>query len=277
MNIKYVCLGIVRRHIPEKLLFAIMKRRGDGSLAESAGDSYLAMWQEQLHMRGRDFAQQRVLEVGSGRYARFALQMLAAGASQVTLIDLYAEPLDEPSHRAMLARDCERLGLDYGEVCARICVIRADISELPPPPPERQADIVISHAVLEHVRDPKAILACCASWLKPGGLTYHMIDLRDHNLQFQYPFEMLTFPDRIWDRWLDLRGGFHLNRWRASDYLRAAGEAGFVHVGYEPILENAVGLQEVLPRLQERFREAPAHLLAVLSMYLYGEKPCNAH
>lgn len=273
MNLKYVCVGAVRRYVPEKILFSVMKRRGDGSVAETARDSYLAAWRQQLGKHGWDFAGRRVLEIGSGRYARFALQMLAAGAADVTLIDLYAEPLDEPNHRAMLAEECERLGLDVQAACARIRVVRADITTLPEPAPEQRADLAISHAVLEHVRDPAAILRCCSSWLRPGGLTCHMIDLRDHNLQFQRPFEMLTFSDATWERWFNLRGGFHLNRWRAPDYLRAAEEAGFARVGYEPILRDAEGLREVLPRLDRRFRQVPGDMLAVLMMYLYGEKP----
>jgi len=271
MNLKYICIGIVRRQVPAGLLFAIMKRRGDGSVAELAADSYLKTWQDQLGKHGRSVVGQHVLEVGSGRYARFALQLLAAGANRVTLVDLYAVPLDDPNHRAMLLADCDRLGLDYNDACARIAMIKSDITTVPAP--HERADIAISHAVLEHVRDPQAILTCCWQWLKPGGFTHHMIDLRDHSMQFQYPFEMLTFSERTWARWLDLRGGFHLNRWRASDYLRAARAAGFVHIGYEAIATDEAELQQVLPRLDDRFRQVQADLLAILRMYLYGEKP----
>jgi SAM-dependent methyltransferase len=275
LNIKYICSGVIRRHVPEKILFAVMKHRGDGSIAETAGESYIAHWNGQLRQRGWDFVGRRVLEVGSGRYARFALQMLAAGASEVTLIDLYAESLDAPAHRAMLLDECARLGFDFEDVRARIHSIRGDITTLPPVDADQRVDIAISHAVLEHVRDPKAILSRCWDWLKPGGITHHMIDLRDHNLQFQYPFEMLTFSDHVWSRWFDLGGGFHLNRWRASDYLKAAHEVGFVDLSYEAILQDATELRKVRPRLNEHFRNVPTDILAILSMYLSGEKPCD--
>lgn len=273
MNWKYFLIGVLRRHVPEKLLFAVMKHRGDGSIAEIGSDTYLATWGDQLGRHDWSFADKHVLEVGSGRYARFALQMLAAGADRVTLIDLYAVPLNEPGHRAMLARDCENLALDCDDAFSRIEVIRTDITSLPAPAPEERVDLVISNAVLEHVRDPEAILACCWKWLKPGGSTHHMIDLRDHNLRFQYPFEMLTFSDQVWERWLALRGGFHLNRWRASDYLHTAHEAGFVNVNYDAILKDDSGLKAVLPRLHSRFLSIHEDILAILCMYLYGEKP----
>jgi SAM-dependent methyltransferase len=272
MNWKYVSAGIVRRYLPEQMLFAIMKLRGDGSMAENASDAYLTTWQTKLAARHWNFAGKHVLEVGSGRYARFGLQMLAAGAEHITLVDFYALPLNEPAHRAMLEQDCERLGLDYRDACSRINLIRGDITTLTLPAAEKRADIVISHAVLEHVRDPQAILSCCWEWLKPGGITHHFVDLRDHNFRFRYPFEMLTFSDPTWNRWLDLRGGFHLNRWRVSDYLAAANKAGFINVEYEPLLTDRAGLKNILPRLHEQFRHVQADLLAVLCIYLYGEK-----
>ena len=272
MNLKYVLIGIVRRQVPEKLLFTVMKLRGDGNMAEIASEAYLAKWQEALGKHGWDFANKTVLEVGSGRYARFALQLLAAGARRVVLVDLYAVPLDEPAHRAMLIQDCAKLGLDCEDAFSRIEVIRHDITLLPTPAPENQADLVMSNAVLEHVRDPTSFLSYCWKWLKPGGMTQHLIDLRDHNLSFQYPFEMLTFSNQAWARWLDLRGGFHLNRWRAPDYLQAMHDAGFVNVSYEVFMQDKEQLRAIFSRLDHRFRMVKEDMLAILGMYVYGEK-----
>jgi SAM-dependent methyltransferase len=272
MNWKYIAAGVVRRYLPEQVLFAIMKLRGDGSLAENARDEYLLTWQSKLARRKWNFVGKHILEVGSGRYARFGLQMLAAGAERVTLVDLYAVPLNDSAHRVMLEQDCERLGLDYRDACSRINLIRGDITALPVPDAKHRTDIVISHAVLEHVDDPAAILDCCYTWLKPDGVTYHWIDLRDHNLQFRYPFEMLTFSDRTWQRWFDLRGGFHLNRWCVSDYSAAACKAGFIEVGYTPTRSDEIELAKIIPRLHGRFRDIPVDLLAIQCMDLYGKK-----
>jgi SAM-dependent methyltransferase len=272
MNLKYISIGIIRRHMPEKVLFAIMKRRGSGNVAESAPDSYFATWCEQLASHGLRLAGKHVLELGSGRYARLALRMLAAGASRVTLVDFYAVSLDEPNHRAMLAMDCATLGLDCDDALARIDVFRDDFRALPIPVRERKVDLITSSAVLEHVQDPDAILACCYQWLKTGGLAYHVIDLRDHNLGFKYPFEMLTFSDAVWHRWIDLCGGFHLNRWRASDYVQAMSDAGFVNVRYEALQQDLEGLRAILPRLHGRFRTIHEDMLAILGLSVFGQK-----
>jgi SAM-dependent methyltransferase len=270
---KYILIGLLRRYVPKSVLFAIMERRGDSSIEERCPNICLKMWTEQLSRRGLGFADKHVLEVGSGRYARFALQMLAAGAKRVTLIDLYAIPLTEPAHHSILLKDCLALGLNEGDAFSRIETVRADITRIPPPSPNKQVDLAISHSVLEHVKSPSDVLASCFHWLKPGGITHHIIDLRDHSLRFQYPFEMLTFSDQVWSRWLDLGGGFHLNRWRLPDYLRAAHDSCFVDVNYDILLKDEDTLKPILPRLDFRFRSIPEEMLAILSVSLYAQKP----
>ena len=273
MNWEYVLLGLVRPYVPKRILFAITKRRGDGNLEEEAPHDCLKSWMDQFDKRNISFAGKHVLEVGSGRSARIALQMLAAGSDRVTLIDPYAVPLKCSAQLALLVKDCATLGLNSDDALSRIGVISDDITRLPTPEPSDKVDLAISYSVLEHVRDPETVLKYCWNWLKPGGSTHHIIDLRDHSLQFRYPFEMLTFSDQVWSRWLDLSDGFHLNRWRAPDYLRAAHRAGFVNVDYEILSKNEQALKDVLPRVHCRFRSVPEDMLAILFMSLHCQKP----
>jgi len=273
MNWKYLLIGLMRPYVPAKVLFAITKWRADGNLEEEVPDDCLKAWDDQFKKRGLSFADKQVLEIGSGRYARFALQMLAAGAKRVTLIDPYAVPLKRPAHLSMLLGDCAKLGLNCDDVLSRIDVVSCDIAELPTPGSNEKVDLAISYSVLEHARDPEAVLKSCWCWLKPDGVTYHIIDLRDHSLRFRYPFEMLTFSDRVWSRWLDLGGGFHLNRWRAPDYVHAAQKARFINVGFEVLSKDEQTLKEILPRLHPRFRSMPIEILASLFISLYGKKP----
>jgi len=107
----------------------------------------------------------------------------------------------------------------------------------------------------------------------PGGIGVHLVDLRDHNLQFRYPFEMLTFSDTTWERWLNLRGGFYVNRWRAPDYVLAMAEAGFERVTYEVTLQDRAAARAIRPRLARRFQDLPEAVLGIEMMYLYGRKP----
>jgi SAM-dependent methyltransferase len=276
VNWNYFFLALIRRYLPKQVLFAVMKFRGDASLGEQDPEKYLSVWNDQFAKHHWGLGNKHVLEIGSGRYARSALRLVASGAYRVTLIDLYAVPPDDPMHRAMLVRDCASLGIDFDEALSRIEIMTGNIVDLPVPEGDQKVDIVVSHSVLEHLRDPVSVMKCCCEWLKPGGRTHHIVDLRDHNLKFRYPFEMLTFSDRVWRRWLDLGGGFHLNRWRADDYLWAARESGFVDVRYDVLSRDNAALKPVLNRLDRRFRSMPEEVLAILTISLFGRKPLIA-
>jgi SAM-dependent methyltransferase len=273
MRLTYLLAGVIRRHAPPALLFAIMKRRGTGNRSEEAPDVAFGQWRAQLERSGLSLAGAHVVEIGSGRYARTALRLLRAGARRVSLIDLYALPLDHPEQRAMLQADCRSLGLGWEEVRSQITVIGGDLLELGPDALVEPAELVVSSAVLEHVRDPRAVLARCHTWLRPGGATFHMVDLRDHNFHFRYPFEMLAYSDDVWRRWLDIAGGFHVNRWRAHDHLQALADAGFEQITYEPFMVDHAALAAMHHRLDRRFRRLPEQLLAIQMIYLYGRKP----
>jgi hypothetical protein len=84
---------------------------------------------------------------------------------------------------------------------------------------------------------------------------------------------MLTFSDRVWSRCLDLGSGFHLNRWRAPDYVHAAQNAGFINVGYDILSKDDQALKKILPRVHPRFRSMPNEILALVFISLYCEKP----
>jgi SAM-dependent methyltransferase len=276
-NWKYVAIGVVRRQMPRRVLFALMALQGRGNSAEEDPDKAFGLLSERMARAGVLVRNGHVVELGSGRYARLGLRMIAAGARRVTLVDLYAIPLGERRHRAMLERDCAALGMDATDALSRLEVVQGDFTRLDHPA-LGAADVVLSNAVLEHVRDPAAVLTQSYRWLRPGGWTYHVIDLRDHNLGFQQPFEMLAYSDEVWQRWLDLGSGFHLNRWRAPDYLRAIEEAGFERVGYNVRREDRAGLVAVRARLHPSFRHIDDQMLAILGMDLSGRKPAaSAH
>ena len=97
------------------------------------------------------------------------------------------------------------------------------------------------------------------------------IDLRDH--LFDTPFEMLTCSDRTWDRWLDPKSRFHLNRWRLEDYLRAMRKANFAEIDYQSLQKDEAELMEIWPRLHRRFREMDPDLLSIMVVHLYARKP----
>lgn len=270
MNWKYVLLRFVRRSIPDSWFFVVMKLAGLDNTSESSPDEAFADWQAYAERQGLSFEGKHVYEIGSGRYAKLALRMLAAGARRVSMVDPFAVGLDDPTHQAILQADCAKLGLNFPDAIDRLQVINTDVLALPPSELDDCPDFIISKSVLEHLHDPARVLQRCYEWLRPGGVTFHIVDLRDH--YFSYPYEMLTFSQNAWDRWLNPKGGFHLNRWRLPSYLDAMKQAGFAHVHYEPIVQDPDGLTAVLPRLDRSFRSVSPEVLSILMIHLYGEK-----
>lgn len=273
MNLRYLLTGVIRRHLPLPLLFVIMRLRGDGNGAEKNPDPIMNELTARLAHYDISISDKHILELGSGRYARLALRMLAQGARHVTLVDFYALPLDNPQHQHILHTDCAQLGLDFADACKRITVMNTDFLATVAPPDLDKPDYITSLAVLEHVRDPATILQKCYEWLRPGGQTFHVVDLRDHNLQFQYPFEMLAYSDSFWERWLNQPGGFHLNRWRAPDYAEAVRQAGFQMIKCRTTITDVEGLQKLLWRIHPQFHRYNTAQLAVQGIELWGVKP----
>lgn len=271
MKLGYMLRGLIRHQIPDRWFFGLMKLFGNSTLSETDPDGSMLELVNRLESIGTELRGKHILDVGSGRYARVALRMLKAGAKRVTLVDMYAVELTRPEHRSMLLQDCNNLGLDADDALARILVYSADITSMPAPTAEQAVDIVSTAAALEHARDPQAVLTKCWEWLKPGGLTSHFIDLRDHS--FQTPFEMLTFSDQVWKRWLDPQGGFSLNRWRVTDYVTAMQRIGFAGIDYKVLQSDKAGLSVVMPRLDERFRSISTDMLSALWVHLYAWKP----
>lgn len=272
-NWHYLLAALIRHRTPEMLLSALTNLSGNNNSAENTPDSHFSAWQGRLERRGFDLHGKRILEIGSGRYARVALWMLASGAEHVTLIDPNAQGLAVPRHWSLLSRDLLKLGLNADDAFARIEIISSDISSLPSPSPDERVDIVLSNAVLEHVQDPGQVLGQSFNWLKPAGVSCHVVDLRDHNLGFQYPFEMLTYSADCWRNWLNSPGEFNQNRWRVPDYTWAMEAAGFEEVDYEVIMQDSETLKALTPRMDAEFRSLPSEIACILSIWLIGRKP----
>lgn len=271
MKQMYVMKRLIRRQIPAPVFFGIMTASGRTAKAEDRPDEVLESMVDRLRHLPIGLEGKHVLDLGGGRYARIAVRLLKANASHVTLADHYARPLTDLRHRKILDEDCLRLGLESAETMQSISIIVGEFLDSSPSDPAARADLIISDSTMEHVSDPAAILKKCWEWLRPGGFVSHRIDLRDH--LFDTPFEMLTYSDRTWCRWLNPKRGFHLNRRRLPDYLDALHEAKFDDVSYQVLQKDEGGLREIWPRLDDRFREMDPDLLAVTVVHLSARKP----
>ena len=126
--------------------------------------------------------------------------------------------------------------------------------------PDASVDLVFSQAVLEHVRRNEfdQTLREIRRILKAGGVSTHVIDLRDH---LDSSLNNLRFPERTWESDLFTGSGFYTNRLRVNELLEAFSSAGFE----AEILSQSAW--EVLPlarqALAAQFRPLPDDILRI--------------
>lgn len=165
----------------------------------------------------------RILELGPGQGIQLAAAATAAGASYAAFdIEEYLD-----------AGSVEALAIDY----------RVDASGHMPWDPA-SFDVVWSHSVLEHLRDPMGLLDQVADLLAPGGHHVASIDLETHLGGREDPqrmYEFLRYPDWLW-RLMTSNRSSYVNGLRLSDWREAMLDSGLQMVS-ERTTEAACGLQ----------------------------------
>lgn len=233
--------------MPEALVRILLLRGWiiQPGLETSAPQLAVSRYGEVLGQKGYPLKGRRVLVFGYGGRFDIGLGLLEAGASHVVLCDPLAPPDDR--HNLSLAADYgQYFSLEGRRARPRpeyITLLSEDVrttarAGLAP------FDAIVSNSVFEHVDDVPGVTRALAALTRPDGVQLHFIDLRDH--YFKYPFEMLTFSERVWKRWLNPTS--NLNRHRLEDYRR-------IFANYFRDVEVTV-----LERDEERFNRVRARI-----------------
>jgi SAM-dependent methyltransferase len=215
--VEYVALRLARRFVFTE---GILRRFGGlvpyyrTNANEADARPVIELYERALARSGRRLpANPLILEIGSGAtnsvgYA-MARHRLAGSHGRIVLFEPFAS-LDEAADRR------HRVDLSPGiaQRVRRVSMLQGIASG--------SVDLVLSHSVLEHVRDLASTIAELDRVMAPSGIMLHAVDYRDHF--FKYPFHFLLFPKRLWDRWLDPGD---LPRWRLGDHLRLLQAGGF--------------------------------------------------
>ncbi len=221
---------------------------------------------------GRSMQSQSILDFGYGGNFALACELLRAGAAHVSLLDKFAPP-DDTYNRPLLQQYPEYLAVVNGQVRPRperIVLLENDLRELAEQPDRTRYDIVLSSSVYEHLDDVDGITRSLAMLTKPGGCQVHFIDLRDH--YFKYPFEMLTFSEKVWKTWLN--PGSNLNRFRLKDYQRIF-ENYFGETQLDILERDLENFEKARPRIDPAFLTGDPGIDAVTLLQAYLASPTS--
>lgn len=128
-------------------------------------------------------------------------------------------------------------------------------------------DVVVSHAVLEHVVDIAGTYRALSLWLKPGGMMSHQIDFSSHGIADRWN-GYRAYPEWLW-RVIAGRRAFLLNREPCSTHIELAGANGF-----EIVCLMKKERSDGIPRAQlsPRWRHISDEDLACSDLFLQARK-----
>ena len=233
--------------MPESLARFLLKRRWIIRPGLESSDPFAAVEQYRtgLSVHGKSIKGKRVLVFGYGGRFAVGVELLRLGAAHVVLCDHFVL-LDKERNLELLPEYADYL-ITEDDVKPRsefITLLHGDIREESIQKQIAEVDYVLSTSVYEHLDDVNGITHALAKLTAPNGVHLHFVDLRDHF--FKYPFEMLTFSERVWKNFLNPTS--NLNRFRLTNY-REVFDAYFQKVDIA-----------VLERLEDEFRAARPHI-----------------
>ena len=216
-----------------------------------------------------------VLELGPGNTRALALLARLAGAAACEAFD----PFDAQARRAsyletvyapLLARRGQEATLRRANELLETCKVHTSEPSLRSG--GRRFDLVLSRAVLEHVRDLGALFRTLAAVTTDDAVLLHKVDLRCHGNRHDHELDFLSFPEPV-SRLLSSRVDTP-TRERLPTYLSLAEDAGLVtlYAASTHVIEPAEA-EAARPRLAARFRAMDAAALSVLGLWLVQVGP----
>jgi SAM-dependent methyltransferase len=223
-----------------------------------------------------------ILEVGPG-IALGTQILLAERGNRVTVADPFPPRWHDTFHpfvyeylatlnggSAELGRSARAGTLDT--ICVRqIAEPAEDLHSLK----DREFDVVLSNAVLEHMHDLDRVCSELARVTKTGGANIHQIDLGYHKNRDR-PLDHLLMSDSEFYAEANAAHFEYGNRWRASEFIARFESAG-LEVNYAYINQRAES--EYLTEVHRKIRKArrpyaywPTDDLGVLSLLVVARR-----
>ena len=138
---------------------------------------------------------------------------------------------------------------------------------------DQSVDLVLSNAVLEHVRDLTKVAREMARITRPGGVQAHQVDCRHHR-DFSRPLDHLLIPERDFAAEREATGCVHGTQLRLQEMAACFARDFWL----DEIDPNAFAasdyLDQLRPRLPGRFADFPRQSLRITGGRLWlSRKP----
>lgn len=272
VNLRYLIPRLVRHFMPESLARWLLRRGWviRPGLETRAPQEAVLRYHAALRSKSVSIEDKRVLVFGYGSSYAVGCGLLRLGAGHVILAEK-AGYSDNRSNRPLLREYGEYLQLEDGRVKPNprwITVFHGDILSPQAKMIIGDADIVLSSSVYEHLDAVEEITRALVSVTAPSGVHLHYIDLRDHF--FKYPFEMLCYSEKVWQKWLDPTS--HHNRWRMNDY-RQLFENYFSIVSVDILARDEAAFEHARPRIRAEFLTGDTLVDSVTLLQVFAIKP----
>lgn len=133
-------------------------------------------------------------------------------------------------------------------------------------------DCAYSFATFEHFRKPNDAAKELYRVTKPGGISYHSVDLRDHR-DFDKPLEFLTIDRDTWERYgSEITNYSFTNRLRSEQIISCFTEQGFTCLKHIPFLQMSVS-EDLRNRLHPDYISLTPSELGILGCIYIFRKP----
>jgi hypothetical protein len=272
LNIRYIVLRFIRHFMPESIARFLLKQRLIIRPGLESTDPLAAVNQyvSTLSVHHRSIVGKRVIVFGYGGRFAVGVELLRQGALHVVLCDHFVL-IDRERNLELLPGYDDYLVLDQGEVKPRaeyITLLHGDIRDEKIQSQIAEVDLVLSISVFEHLDDVDGITRALARLTAEHGSHLHFVDLRDH--YFKLPFEMLTFSESTWKKFLNPTS--NLNRFRLPDYRRVF-ETTFNKVEIVVTGRNEAEFQTARTRIRPEFLTGDDAVDSVGLIHVVAESP----
>jgi SAM-dependent methyltransferase len=252
MNLAYLAPRAIRHFMPEKLADWMKKRKFiiKAGIETSSPLAAANRYQDALSKAGINIDGKTVMIFGYGGNVTTACELLKKGVNKIILCEREGLPFPVFNERLLEEYpNCFLIGKGGIELnSSYLAIIHQDIRMTAKQENTEKVDVVVSSSVFEHLDDVNSITSALCKLTRSGGIHFHFVDLRDH--YFKYPFEMLTFSETLWKKWLNPTS--NLNRLRISNY-RSIFESYFSFVEINILESDRGAFTKVKDRIRKEF------------------------